>query len=165
MRDDDDKIKAKLLERTTQMLDATVDEMMTRQVITCDWGELASKAVRLILEHGVLGILVFKEARPHSTVTVFELLALAYEEVFDPNRDFLRMTVGELVKDKELVSVPSGTRLREALNLMIDRNIRTIPIIDNGLVQGIVSVTDLVRWYRDTHDEVRTGHLQHLSDR
>lgn len=152
-------LKEKLLDRTTKMLNAVVDDVMTKNVIVSDSNELAASAVRIILEHGILGILVMKDGHPLSMVTSFDLLKLSYDEVFDANRDFLRMTLGELVKDKPLVSVVSGTKLREVLNIMVEQNIRTVPVIDDGLVRGIISLTDLVRWYRDTHDEVRTGKL------
>ncbi len=155
----DDEVKARLLERTRQMLDATVDEVMTQSVLTCDYNELVAAGARIVLENTILGVLVMRDGRPFGMLTTFDLLNLAYEEVFDPKRDFLRLKVGELIADKPLVSVPTGTRLREALNVMLDRNIRTLPVIDDGVVRGIVSMVDMMRWYRDTHNEVRTGKL------
>ena len=153
------ELKERLLSRTLQMLDAIVDEVMTKTVISCDYNDLSAKAARILIEEGILGILVFKDGHPHSMITSFDLLRLSYEEVFDPNRDFLRTTVGYIVADKPLVSVRSGTKLRELINIMIEANVRSVPVIDEGLVRGIVSLTDLIRWYRDTHDEVRTGKL------
>ena len=107
----------------------------------------------------MLGLLVMKEGRAHNMVTTTDLLRLSYEEVFDENRDYLRMTVGELVADKEFVSVPGGTKVRELLNIMVERRTRAVPIIDGGLIRGLVSMSDLIKWYRDTHAEVRTGRL------
>ena len=135
----DEDIKARLLERTRGMLDALVDEVMTTDVVTVDYNDFVSKPARLILENGFMGVLVMKEGKPFTIVTQFDLLSLAYEEVFDPDRDFLRLTVGELLKDKPLVSVPTGTRIREAMNIMLDRNMRAMPVIDEGRVRGIFS--------------------------
>lgn len=154
-----DELKDRLLERTRSMLDAVVDDIMTSDVLACDYNDLVAVGARLVLENQILGVLVMKDGKPFSTLTTFDLLNLAYEEVFDPERDFLRMKVGDLVKDKPLVSVPTGTRLREALNIMLDRSTRTIPVIDDGVVRGIVSLLDMTRWYRDTHNEIRTGKL------
>ncbi|MCB1326695.1 MAG: CBS domain-containing protein [Spirochaetales bacterium] len=155
----DDQLKARLLERTRQMLEARVEEVMTRDVTTVDAGDLSAKAARLILENGFLGVLVMKDGRPLNMITAFELLRLGYEEVFDPARDYLRLTCEKVVAGKEFIHVPTGTPLREALNIMMDRQVRTIPVIDDGVVQGIVSLIDMARWYRDTHEEVRTGRL------
>ena len=155
----DEELKERLLERTRQMLDATVDDLMTRSVLSCDYNDLIASGARQVLEHSILGVLVMRDGKPFGMLTTFDLLDLAYEEVFDAERDFLRMKVGDLIKEKPLVSVPPGTRLREALNIMLDRNIRTLPVIDEGVVRGIVSMLDMMRWYRDTHNEVRTGKL------
>lgn len=155
----DAAVKKILLDRTQRMLEAVVDEVMTREVLTVDTGDLTAKAARLILDNGVLGLLVMKEGRAHNMVTATDLLRLSYEEVFDENRDYLRMTVGELVADKEFVSVPGGTKVRELLNIMVERRTRAVPIIDGGLIRGLVSMSDLIKWYRDTHAEVRTGRL------
>ena len=155
----DAAVKKILLDRTQRMLEAVVDEVMTREVLTVDTGDLTAKAARLILDNGVLGLLVMKEGRAHNMVTATDLLRLSYEEVFDENRDYLRMTVGELMADKEFVSVPGGTKVRELLNIMVERRTRAVPIIDGGLIRGLVSMSDLINWYRDTHAEVRTGRL------
>ncbi|MCR9141711.1 MAG: CBS domain-containing protein [bacterium] len=155
----EDALKKKLLDRTQRMLEAVVDEVMTTDVLTVDAKDLCAKAARLILDNGVLGVLVMKDAKAHNMVTAADLLRLSYEEVFDENRDYLRQTVGELVADKEFVSVPSGTKLRELLNIMVQRRIRSVPVIDGGMIRGLVSMSDLVEWYRSTHEEVRTGKL------
>lgn len=155
----DEDLREFLLQRTQRMLDAVVEDVMTPDVLSVDVNDLSAKAARLILENGVLGVLVMKDGRAFNMVTASDLLRLSYEEVFDENREFLRLTVGDLIGEKEFVSVPSGTLLRELLAVMVDRRVRSVPIIDGGLVRGIVSMTDLVKWYRDTHDEVRTGKL------
>ena len=152
-------LKSKLLDRTQRMLDAIVDEVMTREVLTVDVNDLTAKAARLILDNGVLGLLVMKEGKAFNMITATDLLRLSYEEVFDADRDYLRQTVGQLVGDREFVSVSTGTKVRELLNIMVERRVRAVPIIDGGMVRGLVSISDLIKWYRDTHAEVRTGHL------
>ena len=160
MIDIDAKIKDKLLDRTRQMLEASVDEVMTREVLTVDYDDFASKATRMFLEKGILGVLVMKDGHPFSMLTTFDLLSLGYEEVYDPDRDYLRLQVGKLVDDKPLVSVPLGTKLRDAMNIMLDRNIRAIPIIgEDGVIHGMMSMVDMMRWYRSTHNEIKTGKL------
>lgn len=154
-----DELKARLLERTQRMLEAKVDDVMTRDVVTVDFNDLSAKAARLILENGFLGLLVVKDGQPFNMVTAHDLLRLGYEETFDADRDYLRLKVGELVKDKEFLSVAPGTKLREALNVMVSKKTRTLAVIQDRFLHGILSMTDLMKWYRDTHEEVRTGRL------
>ena len=81
----DEKLKERLLERTQQMLEATVEDVMTQNVLSCDYNDFSAKAARLILENAILGVLVMKDGKPFSMVTTFDLLNLGYEEVFDPS--------------------------------------------------------------------------------
>lgn len=159
MISEDEQLKARLLERTRRMLEARVEEVMTTDVVSVDWNDLTARAARLCLELQVLGVLVMKDGRAANMVTSHDLLRLGYEEVFDENRDYLRMKVGDLVAEKEFVTARPGALLRDVLNLMVDKRVRSVPIIQDGYVHGILSMTDMMRWYRKTHDEVRTGQL------
>ncbi|MXZ31973.1 MAG: CBS domain-containing protein, partial [Gammaproteobacteria bacterium] len=45
----------------------------------------------------------------------------------------------------KVISVPSSHAVDAALNLMTDNHIRHLPVVDDGLVVGIVSLGDLVK--------------------
>lgn len=154
-----DQLKEKIFSRTRAMLEAKVEDVMTRTVATCDYADPSAKAARMILENGFLGVLVMRDGKPFGMVTAFDLLRLGYEEVFDPNRDYLRTTAGQIIGDRPLASVTSSMRLWELLNTMVEQHLRTVAVIDEEMVRGVVSMVDLVKWYRNTHEEIRTGHL------
>jgi len=151
----------KVIERSERLLKATVDDVMTKNVITVDYDDPASKAARIILENGFLSLLIMKEGKPFNTISIFELLRLGYEETFDKNKDYLTTKVGELVQNKKFYYLPSGTLLREAVNFMMERKLRTIPIITNQVVNGVLSIVDMVQWYRLNHEEVLIGKKPH----
>tara|TARA_B100001939_G_scaffold347909_1_gene371268 strand:+ start:5428 stop:5919 length:492 start_codon:yes stop_codon:yes gene_type:complete len=155
----DHGLKEKLLRRTQKMLEAKVSDVMTRDVVTCDARDPAAAAARICLENGFLGVLVMRDGVPLGTITVFDLLRLSYEDSLDIERNFLKVTVEQVIEGKEMVSVPPDAFLREALNLMISKKVRSLPVIDDGKIMGILSYVDMVRWYRRTHDEVRTGKI------
>lgn len=155
----DHGLKEKLLRRTQRMLEAKVGEVMTRDVITCDAKDPAATAARICLENGFLGVLVMKEGAPIGTITVFDLLRLSYEDTLDTENNYLKLTVEQVIEGKEMVAIHSDAYLREALNLMISSRVRSLPVVDDGQVKGILSYVDMVRWYRRTHDEVRTGKI------
>ncbi len=154
-----EELKKKLLERTQKMLEAVVDDVMTKDVLSCDYHDTAAKASRILLENGFLGLMIIRDGKPFNMVTCFDLLRLGYEEVFDLDRDFLRISVGEIVAEKEFIHLPPGTLLRDVLNVMVQKAVRTIPIISKEKVYGLCSMTDLIHWYRNNHPEVRTGKL------
>jgi len=161
IREIDLEYAKKVIERSERLLKATVDDVMTKNVITVDYDDPASKAARIILENGFLSLLVMKEGKPFNTISIFELLRLGYEQTFDKNKDYLTTKVGELVQNKKFYYLPSGTLLREAVNFMMERKLRTIPIITNQVVNGVLSIVDMVQWYRLNHEEVLIGKKPH----
>ncbi len=159
----DRKLKEKLLRRSRFLLDAKVEEAINRNVLHCDYNDLAAKAARMLLEEASIGlgmgILVIKEGQPFNMISPADLIELSYMEVFDPERDFLRTKVGDIVKDKEFIHVAPDHKLRVLFNLMIKKRLHVIPVLDGNTFLGTCSIVDLIQWYHKTHDEVRTGEL------
>ncbi len=147
----------KIIERSNKLFNAVVDEVMNQNVITVDYNDPCAKAARIILENGFLSLLVLKEGKPYNTITVFELLRIGFDETFDHEKDYLNTKVAELIQNKRFYSLPSGTLLRDALNFMMERKLRTIPIITNNYVNGVLSIIDIVQWYRLNHKELLIG--------
>lgn len=147
----------KIIERSKKLLSVKVEEVMTKSVLTVDYYDPVAKAARIILENGFLSLLVLKDGKPFNMITVFELLRVGYEETFTQNKDYLTVKVGELIEKKRFYSLPSGTLLRDAVNFMMERKLRTIPIITNDNVDGILSIIDMVQWYRINHTEIILG--------
>lgn len=52
--------------------------------------------------------------------------------------------VGEIMSDK-VISVPSTHSVQDSMTLMTRNHIRHLPIVDDGVVVGVVSIGDLVK--------------------
>lgn len=52
--------------------------------------------------------------------------------------------VGEIMSNK-VISVPSTHSVQESMTIMTRNHIRHLPIVDNGVVVGVVSIGDLVK--------------------
>ena len=142
--------------RTEQLLKIKVSDVMNQTVITIDHDDLIGKASRLMLENRLHALLVVKDARPKYMISAYDLMKVSYEDTFsETNADMLRTTVEQLVKNQKLISLPSNAYLIEALEIFVDFQIHSIPIIDVGRVVGIVSLMDLSAWYLKTHEELR----------
>ncbi|KAJ7966766.1 CBS domain-containing protein CBSX3, mitochondrial [Quillaja saponaria] len=68
--------------------------------------------------------------------------------------------VGEIMTDqKKLVTVTSDTNILQAMQLMTDKKIRHVPVID-GKIVGMISIVDVVR----AIVEQQNGELKRLND-
>lgn len=144
------------MSRTEKLLKVKVTDVMNKNVVTIDHNDLIGKASRLMLENRLHALLVMKDAKPKYMISAYDLMKISYEDTFnESNADMLRTTVEELVQHQKLMSLPSSAYLIEALKILVDYQIHSLPIIDEGRVQGIVSLMDLAGWYLKTHEELR----------
>jgi CBS domain-containing protein len=66
------------------------------------------------------------------------------------------MTISAILttNGSDVATVPVGTKVRDAVQLLAEKRIGAVPIIDNGAISGIFSERDLVRCLSDHGDEV-----------
>ncbi len=50
------------------------------------------------------------------------------------------------VMRKSIATVPPGTAIKEVAHLMADKRIGCLPVVDNGILVGLVTRTDLLRY-------------------
>lgn len=141
------------INRTELLMKVTVGDVMNKDVITVDFDDLVAKAARLMMEHRLHSLLVLKYGKPAYMISAYDVLKLSYEDTFNQsNYDMLRTPVEELVKGQKLVSVTTDTPLLEALGTLVEYNIHSVPVIDDNVVMGVLTLMDLARWYKSTHE-------------
>jgi CBS-domain-containing membrane protein len=127
-------------------------EIMTRSVVTVRTSDPAKAAAGLLAEHRITAMPVL-DGTGRLVGMVSEADLLAHRVAHDP-RSHLRRdgqpqadpahTVGE-VMSRPVVSLEPDTDLATIAEVMLDRGLRSIPIVDGGRVVGIVSRRDLLR--------------------
>lgn len=143
----------KQMSRTEMLLQIKVSEVMSKEVISVDFDDLVAKASRLMMENRLHSLLVLKYGKPAYVISTYDLLKLSYENTFNENpKDILKTTIEELVKGQKLISVSTDLSLLEALNILVEYNIHSVPVIDNNVVMGMLTVMDLAKWYKHTHE-------------
>lgn len=141
------------VDRTELLKKIKAEDIMTKEIITIDHDDLIGKAARLMIENHVHSLLVLKYGKPAYMISTYDLIKVSYEEAFaETNADMLRTTVETLVKGQNLISVTTDTPLLEILSLYVDYSIHSVPVIDDGNVMGILTLMDLAKWYKKTHE-------------
>jgi len=138
----------------------TVEDVMTRDVITVSTATPIHEAARLMVEHGVSGLpvidadgrlagiisdgdLILRQRRRketpwwHSFFTNGEQIAREYQRA-------IGTTVGE-VMSRPAVTISPVWGIEVAASILDSRNIRRLPVVLDGRLVGIVSRADLVR--------------------
>jgi CBS domain-containing protein len=71
--------------------------------------------------------------------------------------------IGELMT-KHLITVTPETTIQESMQLMSNKKIRHLPVLEDGKLCGIISISDVVRFIMEEQKEI-IEHLEHYITR
>ncbi len=114
----------------------------------------------MLAKHNIGVLIVVNEANaPIGIISERDIVreAARNEQLFD-------RTVGEIMTRDVITGGPEDD-LASVANLMTEKRIRHVPVVDKGRLLGIVSIGDVVKAQRDKYrGEVETLETQILSD-
>lgn len=117
-----------------------VSQIMSKNVIIVDASEKVLKALQIMAEKGIGGVVVVENGKPVGIITERDI---AKKLVQDKN------TLDKKVKEvmsKPLITVSPDTGIFEALQIMRKNNIRRLPVVSKGKLEGIITEKDLLYW-------------------
>jgi CBS-domain-containing membrane protein len=146
-------------------------EMMSRQVVTARPSMPITEASMILLDHGVRTLpVVADEAHLVGIVSGSDLLRgrvgidpraharpLQFVDVDPPH------TVSQVMTE-DVISLPPSADQAEFAAAMLAHNIRSIPVVSEGRLVGIVTTTDLLRTQVRTDQEIKEDVLRRLRD-
>ncbi len=117
-----------------------VKDVMVTNIITIEAWASAKKAAELMNRHDIGCIIVVDGDRPIGIVTERDMLKRVLLQMRDPRR--VRVS---RIMSKPLITSKPETEIRKAVTTMNERRIKKLPIVDEGHLLGLVSLTDVVR--------------------
>ena len=118
----------------------TVSDCMERDVKTCSISTTVFDAVKKMAEHNVGSLVVVDGKKPVGIFTERDLL----KRVVAPGKDPQKVTIAD-VMTKDIFTVEANDFIGNVQHSLSERRIRHAPVIDNGVLVGIISSTDLTR--------------------
>jgi CBS domain-containing protein len=117
-----------------------VKDVMVTNLITIEAGATARKAAELMNRHDIGCIIVINYGKPVGIVTERDMLKRVLLQVRDARR-----TRVSYIMSKPLITTSPETDLRDAVNLMNERRVKKLPVVEDGNLLGLLSITDIVR--------------------
>ena len=116
-----------------------VKEMMSRPIITEDEDAIVTKIAEDMDELGVGSVVITSEGKPAGIITERDIAL----------KVLLKDRRASEVKAKEimafpLVTIEAETSVDEACKLAARKRIKRLPVVENGMLVGIVSIRDLL---------------------
>ena len=116
----------------------TIADVMTKSVISVDASLTVNEAAKMMEDAKVGAVIVMENNTPVGIVTdrdfAIKVVAHAYN-ITTPIKQIM---------SSPLFSINSDESVRTAADLMHDRGIRKLPVIDNEKIIGIITATDIV---------------------
>jgi len=117
-----------------------VKDVMVKSIITVEAEETVKKAAELMDKHSIGCLVVINYGNPVGIVTERDMLKKVVLERKDPGKT----KIGNIMS-APLVTSPPQAEIRDAVRLMNERRIKKLPVIEDGNLIGLVSLTDVMR--------------------
>ncbi|MDP9197158.1 MAG: CBS domain-containing protein [Thermoproteota archaeon] len=116
---------------------------MTKDVIAVDENMTALDAARLMTEKGISSLIIEKDHAPVGIISERDFVKRICLKDMQPST----INVGSIMSKIQTYASPD-TPVEVAVQRMVNHKIRRLPIISDGQVIGIITVTDLAKHLR-----------------
>jgi CBS domain-containing protein len=117
-----------------------VKDVMVTSIITIEADSTVKNAAELMEKHDIGCLVVINYGNPVGIVTERDML----KKVLLQRRDSGKTKVGSVMSAPLITSHPQDD-IRDAVRLMNERRIKKLPVLEDGKLIGLVSLTDVMR--------------------
>lgn len=119
----------------------TVEDVMVEDVVTISADATVLQAAKLMNKNEIGCLIVLRRERAVGIVTERDLLKRIVSESRDPMKTKVRQ-----IMTKPLIAGEPEMDVEDATRLMFDNKIKKLPVLEDGKLVGLVTLTDLVRY-------------------
>ena len=116
----------------------TVSDVMTTDLVTCPTTASIADVARLMRDRDIGDVLVTDDGELRGIVTDRDIVVRCVADGADSSRALLTCASTD-----DLITVTPDTPIDRAAQIMADRALRRLPVVDHGRAVGIASIGDL----------------------
>jgi CBS domain-containing protein len=134
-------VRTKIAITSCGCMSLKVEDVMVKEVITVDEQSIVKEAVDIMNKFEIGCLIVTKNGKAGGILTERDLLKRIVGEARDPAK-----TRVVDVMSKPLIVVEPDMEMEEAAKLMFKLKIKKLPVVQEGQLLGLVTLTDLARF-------------------
>ncbi len=115
-------------------------DVMVRDIVKISSCTLVDNAVRVMNKESIGCLLIVDNEETKGIVTQRDLLEKVLEKAKDPTK----LRVSDIMTRKLVVGDPE-MEIQEAARLMFKRRIKKLPMVEDGKLVGLITLTDISR--------------------
>jgi len=116
-----------------------VREIMSKDVKVVRPDTTAQEIVATMNKFDISSIIVVQGERPVGIITARDILVRLVEQCLAPG-----VLTAKQIMTSPLVTISESATIEEAARLMSKKKVKTLPVMDNNKLAGIVTFTDIV---------------------
>ena len=121
-----------------------IRDIMEKDVITIENDKTAQDAAKIIAENDISFLVVMNDGIPQGVLSESDFV----RKVVAEDRKASEIKISEIMSYK-FRSVEPTTTVEDAIQKMLNNNIRRLLILDNENLVGVITQTDLASYLRD----------------
>lgn len=120
-----------------------IEDIMVHKVVTIKSSATVKEAARLMNRHEIGCLIVVKEGKVVGIMTERDLL----RKVVERSRNSRNTKVQEIMSKRLVVGSPH-MEIPDAVRMMLQKKIKKLPIVVQGKLVGLITLTDIARTTR-----------------
>ncbi len=131
-----------------------VSKIMTSDVITLNHTDNLDTAEQLFKKNNIRHIPVVSGTSIIGMLSLTDLLRISFADAAndgDVDTTVYNMFTIEQVMAKNIVSIGSDATIKEAAEILSQKEFHALPVVDNGELAGIVTTTDMINYLLDQY--------------
>lgn len=135
-----------------------VSNIMTKNLVTLSTKDDLVTAERLFKKHHIRHIPVVEGSLIKGMLSLTDLMRISFADAIDEHEEVVDTIVYNMftipqVMVHDVVSVTSDTTIKEVAEILAKREFHALPVVDNGKLKGIVTTTDLIKYFLKSIDK------------
>ncbi len=129
-----------------------VSKIMTKNLVTLSTKDDLVTAERLFKKHHIRHIPVVEGNEIKGILSHTDLMRISFADAIDEHEEVVDTIVYNMftisqVMVHNVVSVKSDATIKDVAEILSKREFHALPVVDEGKLMGIVTTTDLIRYF------------------
>jgi CBS domain-containing protein len=116
------------------------EDVMAREVVTLDENVPVKKAAEIMAQEGVSAIITTSEGKAKGILTERDIL----KRIVAEDKNSKKTKIKEIMSSP-LVTIEPTTSLEEAAHIMFEKKIKSLPVIHENRLIGLISLQDICK--------------------
>jgi CBS domain-containing protein len=133
-----------------------ISHIMTKSVVTANENDDLKKVVELLRKNAIRHIPIVKGKEVVGIISRTDINRLTFGALFEgqegADEAILDMLTISQVMTSNPKTVSSDTIIRDLAEIFVKEDFHALPVVDNGQLKGIVTTTDVVKYFLEQYD-------------